>query len=134
MTNYILEATEEQFQIINKALDLFVRIQMGQISELTNPFIIPLPDADYSDVSAKIIELKKSMFPELSSDSYYSIKSKKLPDTVRQAVDIFEVIRHRLAMDNLPENTTDKPVGVQYEKPFNWSNEMPLSTITKVIK
>lgn len=132
MSNYTLTASEEQFKIINKALDLFARVQMGQLSELTNPFIVPLPDADYSDVASKITELKKSMFPELSENSYYSIKSKKLSDTIRQAVDIFEVIRYKLAFDNLPENS-DKPVGVQYDKPFHWSVEMPLPQINKTV-
>ena len=133
MSKYNLILENEQLQVLTKALDLYARIQMGQVSQLTNPYLIPLPDADYSDVDTKLLELKKAMFPELPEKSYYSIKSKKVADPVRQAVDILEVINHRLAWDNFtPTDEHDKPVGDVFRNPFHWSSELDLPNIEKV--
>ncbi len=129
MSNYQIEANESQLELIMKALDFYSRIQMGQVSELTNPYSIPLSEADYSEVETKLIELKKSMFPSLEAKTFYSIKSKNLPDNIRQSVDILDVIRHRLAWD---KTTEEKPSGLQYDKPMNWSNEIELIKIKKV--
>ena len=61
MSKYNLEVDSEQLKHISKALDFFARIQTGQISELVNPYMIPLPDADYKEVDSLLKELKKQM-------------------------------------------------------------------------
>lgn len=132
---YQLTLEKEQLEVISKALDLFARVQMGQVSELTNPYLIPLPDADYANVEEKIIELKKSMFPELPEKSYYSIKSSHVSDTTRQAVDIYEVIKHQIALDEYtqpPEDPDKKPTGNVFKNPFHWSSEQELPQIKKI--
>ena len=129
MNNYQIEATEAQLELIMKALDFYSRIQMGQVSELTNPFAIQLPDADYSQVDEQLLKLKKSMFPALDAKTFYSIKTKKIPDSIRQLVDILDVIRHKLAWDKLIE---EEPKGMQYAKPIHWSYEIDLIKIKKV--
>ena len=108
---YNLELTETHLELIMKALDFHTRIQMGQLSELTNPYSIPLPNTDFNITDEQIYALKKEMFPELKEKELHSIKSKKLNDTIRQEVDIFEVIRYNLSKSD------DKP------RPINWSNE-----------
>jgi len=128
MDNYTIEANTAQLELMMKALDFYSRIQMGQLSELTNPYIIQLPDADYSDVDEQLLKLKKSMFPELDDRTFYSIKTKKIPDTIRQTVDILDVIRHQIAWDTSKE---ESPTGMKYDKPIRWSNEHNLITIKK---
>lgn len=129
MNKYTVELNSEQLELVMKALDFYSRIQMGQVSELTNPFVIQLPNADYSNVDDQLLSLKKSMFPELDAKTFYSIKTKKIPDTIRQTVDILDVMRHKLAWDN---TTEEKPTGIKYNKPIHWSNEHDLIKITKV--
>ena len=124
MAQYNLEASDKQLELIVRALDFYSRVQMGQVSELTNPYAIPLPDADYSDVETKVSDLKKTMFPDLDEKSYYSLKSKKLPDTVRQAVDLMETINYEM---------TDQVEGIKSNKPFHWSSEMDLVKIKKKV-
>jgi len=135
MNKYQLELEKEHLEIIKKSLDLYARLQMGQLSQLTNPYLIPLQDAEYKDVEELLKELKKSMFPELPEKSFYSLKSKKISDPVRQAVDIFEVINHRLAWDNFEppvDNPDKKPEGTMYKNPFHWSSELNLPDIKKM--
>jgi len=119
MTRYNLELDKKQLELIMKSLDFYSRIQMGQVSELVNPFVLPLPDANYDDVEELIIELKKAMFPNLDTNSYYAIKSNHIPDSTRQMIDIMEVIRY-----NLNDKNGDRP--------YQWSNELDAPSITKI--
>jgi hypothetical protein len=129
MNNYIININVAQLELIMKALDFYSRIQMGQLSELANPYIIQLPESDYAEIDKQLLKLKKIMFPELDDKTFYSIKTKKIPDTIRQTVDILDVIRYRLAWDT---NTEETPTGMKYNKPIHWSNEHELITIKKV--
>ena len=119
MTRYNLELNEKQIELIMKSLDFYSRIQMGQISELVNPFVLPLPDANYDNVEELISKLKKTMFPNLELDSYYAIKSNHIPDSTRQMIDIMEVIRY---------NLNDK----KGTRPYQWSNELDAPSVTKL--
>ena len=92
MSKYTLEVDSEQLKHISKALDFYARIQTGQVSELVNPYMVQLPDADYKEVDETLKTLKKRMFPELPEGAFYSIKSKHISDQTRQMIDIFEVI------------------------------------------
>lgn len=125
--NYLLEVDEEQLKHISKALDFYARIQMGQVGELVNPYMVPLPNADYTDVEIKVKDLKASMFPDLPENAYFSVKSKQIPDTIRQMVDIFEVIKHQLIID---ANTAQEEI--ENLKPFHWSTEKELPNLRKV--
>ena len=126
MSRYTLEVDHEQLKHISKALDFFARIQTGQVSELVNPFMVPLPDADYKEVEEILKTLKKQMFPELPDGAYYSIKSKHITDQTRQIIDIFETIRFQLVADSENPEVVEKNI-----KPFHWSAEKPLPVITK---
>lgn len=120
--SYILEVDEDQLKHISKALDFYSKIQMGYLAELVNPYMIALPDADYALVDEKIKDLKKSMFPNLPENAYFSIRSKHIPDNIKQMVDIVDVINHQLKIDN------NVP---QLNKPFHWSNEKDLPILKK---
>ena len=127
MCDYILELDEDQLKHIAKALDFYARIQTGQLSELVNPYMVPLPNSDYTDVDEKVNALKKSMFPDLPDGAYYSIKSSYIPDEVRQIIDIYEVIRYHFILNN--EN-----IDIEKEKklkPINWSSEKTLPVLKK---
>ncbi len=126
MSKYTLEVDSEQLKHISKALDFYARIQTGQVSELVNPYMVPLPDADYKEVDELLKTLKKQMFPELPEGAFYSIKSKHISDQTRQMIDIFEVIRYQLMSESDSPEVVEKNV-----KPFHWAAEKPLPTIIK---
>lgn len=120
---YNLTVDSEQLQHIAKALDFYTRIQLGQLSELTNPYMLPLQDTDYETVKLLIKELKQQMFPELPEDKYHSIRSKKANDDLRQIVDIYETIRYTLAQETKEPNNIPKP--------YHWSGEKDLPKLIK---
>lgn len=118
MSQYSIELDIEQLELIKKSLDFFARMNLGQLSELSNPYMITLPDAEYSDISEQLQNLKNTMFPNLPEKSYYSIKSKMISDDIRQVVDIFETINYAVS----PEKN----------KPWHWSTEKNLPIIKKL--
>lgn len=119
MSKYNLEVDEDQLKYITKALDFFARIQTGQLSELSNPYMVPLPEADYKDVNILLQGLKGIMYPDLPEKAYYSIRSKFVSDEIRQMIDIYEVIRYHI------DTTEDK------RKPVQWSSEKVPPKISK---
>jgi len=127
MDKFSLELDVEQLMLVSKAVDFFARIQTGQISEMINPYMVALPNADYTDIEKKIIDLKHSMFPELPENAHYSIRSKQLSDTVRQMIDIHEVIKFTILPPSTEEDQDNRP-----RRPFQWSTEKQLPTIKKV--
>jgi len=122
---YQLEATKDQFELILKSLDFYSRIQMGQVSELANPSIIPLPSADYAELEEKINIIKKAMFPELEEHEYFSVQSKKIPDTIKQTIDMIEVIKYQFKLAMPPTATTELDIN-KLKKPYHWSSEQEL--------
>ena len=127
MSKYTLEVDSEQLKHISKALDFFARIQTGQVSELVNPYMVPLPDADYKEVDVLLKSLKKQMFPELPDGAFYSIKSKYISDQVRQMIDIFEVIRYQMMSESDSPEIIEKNV-----RPFHWASDKQLPVLKKV--
>ncbi len=126
MSKYTLEVDSEQLKHISKALDFYARIQTGQVSELVNPYMVQLPDADYKEVDEMLKTLKKRMFPELPEGAFYSIKSKHISDQTRQMIDIFEVIKYQIMSESDSKEVVEKNV-----KPFHWSVEKPLPVVIK---
>jgi len=120
MNKYVLEVDEEQLKYIAKTLDFFARIQTGQLSELSNPYMVTLPEADYNDVDLLLQTLKKIMYPNLPETAFYSLKSKAISDDIRQIVDIYEIIRFCI------DTKEDK------RKPIQWSSEREPPKISKI--
>jgi hypothetical protein len=121
MENYIVELDKDQLAYISKALDFITRIQTGRIMELTNPHMISLPNANYKQLDVLLMEIKKQMFPDLTDDVFYSVKSKFVNDSVRQMIDISDVIKFTL-----------KDEKEKKSKPFHWFTEKPLVKIKKM--
>lgn len=119
MNKFKIELDEEQLTIIQKSLDFYSRINLGQLTELTNPYMVSLPDANYNNIEDLLMNLKTQMFPTLPEKSYFSIRSKQISEPIRQAVDIFETINYVLN----PEKN----------KPFHWSTEKDLPNIDILI-
>jgi hypothetical protein len=106
---YKLEITEEQAQIIQKSLDLYSRVLIGQFEEVVN---VVKWDADgwkdfdgnkipFENIHAfgdQIRNLKERLM-SMPSNGSHGIHSPHVDDKARKAWDIQKVIRHKLAWD-----------------------------------
>jgi hypothetical protein len=134
---YTLHLTERQARVIIDALDLFSRIGMGQLKEVSyvlrqNP--LPEPEAErdaritlLSDIRERLDMLSRYW----NANGFSGITSKSISDRFRIAWDILQVIRHRLAWDQKPEGG----ITVDFDEPMVTAREfLPTISLVKTAK
>ena len=117
-----LEINEKQANTILKALDLYSRLQSGQISELSCPFSSPFKEKileSNSSIEKEIKNIKKKLFPELSLNESYGIFSKEIPEEAKIAYDILQVVRNKIAWTKTPHGG----ITVDFDTPLKSSKE-----------
>jgi hypothetical protein len=129
---YHLAMTERQAQVIINALELYSRIGMGQLQEIT--YVLRMNSVPGSiDFNAldKIADLtrKASSYWMKGSGGYHGISSDKINDSFRVAWDLQQVIRYRLAWDRNP----DGGIQVNFDDPYKTSSVEDLAVIKKVL-
>jgi len=128
---YDLKVTEEQARLIQKSLDLYSRILIGQFEEISNVIlwdVLEWSDFEGNQVPCEKIHqfkdrigLLKQELLGIPPNASHGIHSEKVSDNARKAYDIQKVIRHRIAWDNLKEGQT--PFGVNFDEPDISSND-----------
>ena len=120
---YNLSLTERQAQVLVDALDLYSRIGMGQLTEISHVLRMNSKAVDEVDMM-----LREASYCWMGgAGSYYGITSDKINDVFRVAWDLQQVIRYRLAWDRNP----DGGIQVHFDEPLKSSAE-PLAVIKKV--
>lgn len=128
--NYTLKLTENQCRVVQSALDLYYRIGMGQIDEIRH-FAVSAPGfkPNLNEVDESLAVLKMALLGWKHLGTAHSIRSTELPDEMRVACDIHDVIRQRLAFDGLKPG--DKPgFGVAFD-PVRKKGKEPLARIER---
>lgn len=133
--SYRLLISEEQAAVVMDALELFMRIGMGQYGEILehSPFRSNGTKPDVNrfcqarDSAESFLQAVKQVMTGLPRNSYYGISSPDISDKYRTACDIREVIRHRLSWDKNPEGG----MTVNFDRPFHWNHAVPLPTFDK---
>ena len=137
---YKLTLNETQAQVMVDALDIYMRLGMGQLTEIAEhpdlrKRIFQTDDSmSMGPIRAVLKALKHVIFRDLGDNHYFSISSPEIGDCNRVANDIRQVIRHRLSWDragNPPERDNWTMFGPIYDPPKKYSNE-PLPTIEAV--
>ncbi len=127
---YTLDMNEEQAKILCKALDLFSRVGCGQFEEiLGHPTMVKRLLRGESQharrVSSSLLDAAKQILTGHVPGSSTGITVADEPNRV--AYDIFQVIRHQLAIDN-----DDHELSVHRHEPMKWS-EQPLPVIKTTV-
>ena len=126
---YTLDMNEEQAEILCKALDLFSRVGCGQFEEiLRHPTIekslLQKEDTQFTRrVSSGMLDSAKQMLTGHAPGVSTGITVADEPNRV--AYDIFQVIRHQMAIDD-----DEHELSVHRQEPMQWSDQ-PLPEITK---
>lgn len=134
---YNLKVSRKQLEVISAACDLLARTHMGQIGEALD--LLPLKDdVDYG----KVWEIKRAISLMLPSilvheiDGYHSSLGVGSPDLHKDsniAVDIHQVIRHKLSWEKAVEDGVveseesgrkfPEMMYTSYDTPFHWGEE-----------
>lgn len=110
---YRLTLSEDQLRIVREALDLYVRIGLGQFKEVAYVY-------DYGcarDV-ADMDKLREALEGASRTQGFgaggsYGIHSQHIHDVFRQAYDIKQVVRNRMAWERSPSGG----YGVDFDTP-----------------
>ena len=120
---YLMRLTEEQADLMHRALEFYARIGIGQLEEvLAHPAVShwnKMTARSPEDARAMIAQLKGELLG-LSASASYSIYSEEVPDAMRVAWDIRNVIRHKLASeraDHEPVREFSPLTGVALDTP-----------------
>lgn len=111
---YSLEVTEEHLQVLINALDLYTRVGIGQFEEVARVYMglgNSNRQLEYYLTAAKV----SVGHPKNGS---FGIHNPNVRDEFRQAFDIKQVIRHRLAWDRSPQGGS----GIDFFEPDNIGN------------
>lgn len=119
--------TEQQARIVVHALDIYFRVQMGQVQEIkTFPqFMLTGSIELVHNLDNALTNIKPIMFPALSRNEYLSITSPELHDSARNAVNVHDALRHHLY--HMTKNPTS--VNVAYYPPRSYHDD-GLPTVT----
>lgn len=136
--NYKLEISEKQASIIQRALELFSRVHIGQLQYVLEQFrqhwIKPKKDCDFEECE-KLMSLLKMHLTGFKMNESYGIHSLEVDDDARIAWDLQQVIRHRVSWDreDNPKNRNWKTMmGVNFDEPMKSSSSECLSKIERV--
>ena len=117
---YILEMEAEQFKVMLPALDLAMRLHIGQLgmineflsSEVKTPNDVPFFD---DEVRAHLSEVKQRYFGNPNLNAGPGIHNQGVSDRARMLMDIHDVIRNKIAWD---EHKPGEPtLYVQFDTP-----------------
>lgn len=116
-----IECNEKQAQIIQRALDLYTRIIMGQFDEVDK-----IHRWDCGNLDVNIDELKTACrilhdiyLPELHYGSYHGIYSPDLHDNAKVSYDIHQMLRYKISWHKFPEGG----ITVDFDSPMPASKE-----------
>ncbi len=113
---YQITLNREQAQIISKALDFYSRIIGGQFNEIKNLFWAAKPE-DFKEVG-KILTRLKFLLTGMEENGNLGIGN--ISEDGRNAYDLHQVIRHRLAVD-MPE--LHHEFSVDFHSPLQWGTQ-----------
>ena len=128
---YTIKVNVDQARIIARALDLFSRIGIGQIEmvvEEAHKMSHAKIEAPYAEIEEIVDKLKLALFG-MPINASHSICSDKVDVAYREAYDILQVIRHRLAWD---KNPNGNKMSIDFDKPTKWVSDYPPVEINRV--
>jgi len=117
-----MEINQNQARVIKDALELYSRLQMGQIKEIDLFFRLRSKermDYDRNMMDHLLETIKRMYFPDLSSNGFYGIFGDKTPEEAKIAWDLIQNMRYTISWKIHPEGG----MGVNFDSPLKSSNE-----------
>ena len=120
----ILTLTEEQAHVLNRALDFYSRIQMGQFHEIRRMFN---NHGSEDNVDFLLFSARNELIPGLKAlgpNAYNGIFSPEVDDSARACFDIIQAVRYKLAWKHEPKGG----IQVDFDEPMHMS-KMPMPIV-----
>lgn len=95
-----IEISDQEKEVIIKALDLYSRLLCGQFEELSLMYrhgkLVPVEKMDFKKmekIDDHIYGLKRLLFPELPANGCHSIMSEEAPEKAKVAYAIYDRLK-----------------------------------------
>ena len=111
-----IEITEAQAQVIQNALDFYVRCRAGQLSEITSSLF---PEKGSDAVVRGLLDRLHVELLSMPANAYLGVHG--MPEEFKIAYDMKQVIRYHLAFLRKP----DGDFGVNFDTLLRMSSELP---------
>lgn len=111
-----IELSESQAQVIQDALDFYIRCRAGQLDEITSSLF---PEKRNDEVVQGLISRLHVELTGLQPNAYLSVPG--LPEEFKIAYDLKQVIRYHLSFSRNPGGD----FGVNFDSNFRMSSEFP---------
>lgn len=111
-----IKLSEMQAQVIQNALDFYIRCRMGQFGEITAQLF---PDKQTDSVVQGLLDRLHVEILSMPANSYVGIHG--VPEHFKIAYDLKQVIRYHLSFQNNPCGD----IGVNFDSPRGLSSEFP---------
>lgn len=122
-----LEMNDEQARVVKEALELYGRIGMGQVEEITQHPSLLNREFNDEEVSRHLGDVKEIVFPDLQGRGhYYGIRNPNTHEDSRVAFDVQQVLRNRMAWAKNPAGSLGSVI---FDDPIQYS-EQPLPSCT----
>lgn len=124
---YQVELSEEQVELISKACEMVARIHMGQLDMVADVVTARTPTERFIELKDRLLEIEP-LITGMHKHAYYGIRSDQIEDKARQAFDLYQTFRHRMAWDRTPEGG----MFTQFDEPFHLSTQQSLPIIKEI--
>jgi len=133
MTKVQITMTLDQARILMRAMDLYMRLLMGQFDELDHLFSFYGDNAvKYSRDSKMrsefehlLKEARRCIYPELADNAYYGITGGLVPPNATIIYDMYKALDHDISWYVNPKGDWT----VNFDKPMHWYKKLPLPEI-----
>jgi hypothetical protein len=126
--------TVEQARVMMRAMDLYMRLLMGQFEELEHLFFAEENDPIFerssdhlarADLEYYLKRVKKHVYPTLENGQYWGITGRPCPERATMAYDMYKTMDHAISWYQNPKGDWT----VNYDKPMHWYKKMPLPEV-----
>lgn len=117
---YLLRLSEKHAYAVQRALELYQRVAMGQTKEIGGEFEGKNGNWQRQrdqGLDAACEHLKRILFPDLEPNAYYGIMSEQAGKTAHLCHEVFTTLRHRISWTERPLKEGDFP-GVSHDEPL----------------
>jgi len=133
-TKVQMTMTVEQARVMMRAMDLYMRLLMGQFDELEHLFFAEENDPIFertTDFRAReefkyyLKRVKKHVYPTLEYNASWGITGRPCPERATMAYDMYKTMDNAISWYQNPSGGWT----VNYDKPMHWYKKMPLPEV-----
>jgi hypothetical protein len=132
-TKVQITMTVKQARLQMRAMDLYMRILMGQFEEIEHMFFFfgeegekfKRKPEDHEKMHIHLKWLKKFVYPQLSENAYWGITGQPCPEEATMIYDMYKTMDNAISWHQNPKGGWT----VNFDKPMHWYKELPLPEV-----